>query len=201
MNLVTINKHTTTKEQKIILPGWYDWQQFKGIKTLIEKQPGVKLSYLDGVIELMTLGEEHETIKSIIAILLGIYFWQQEIEFTPVGSATRESEEKGVSFEPDESYYIGEKKEHPDLAIEVNITSGSVKKLEKYKRFQIQEVWLWQNNKFSLYALQDNEYKQIFQSQLLPKLNFKLLEDCILMSSQLEAITIFTNAIQEKNQK
>lgn len=201
MNTVTINKNTTLKEQKLTLPGCYDWQQFKGIKTLIEQQPGVKISYLDGVIELMTLGEEHERIKSIIAILLGIYFWQKEIEFTPVGSATRESEEKGVSFEPDESYYIGEKKEHPDLAIEVNITSGSVKKLEKYKRFKTKEVWLWENNKFSLYYLENNEYKQIFKSQLLPDLNFKLLEDCVLMSSQLEAIKIFTNAIQENNQK
>jgi predicted RNase H-like HicB family nuclease len=59
--------------------------------TLIEQQPGVRISYLDGVIELMILGEEHETIKSIIAILLGIYFWQKGIEFIPVGSATRES--------------------------------------------------------------------------------------------------------------
>ncbi len=201
MDTVTINKNTTLKEQKLTLPSCYDWQQFKGIKTLIEEQPGVKIFYLDRVIELMTLGEEHETIKSIIAILLGIYFWQKDIEFIPGGSATRESEEKGVSFETDESYYIGEKKQHPDLAIEVNITSDSVKKLEKYKRFQIKEVWLWQNNKFSLYTLQDNEYKQIFQSQLLPDLNFKLLEDCILMSSQLEAIKIFTNAIQENNKK
>ncbi|MDJ0510164.1 MAG: Uma2 family endonuclease [Crocosphaera sp.] len=201
MNTVTINKTITVKEQKLTLPGWYNWQQFKAIKTLIEKQPGVKISYLDGVIELMTLGEEHETIKSIIAILLGIYFWQKEIEFIPVGSATRESEEKGVSFEPDESYYIGEKKEHPDLAIEVNITSGNIKKLEKYKRFRIQEVWLWQNNKFSLYTLQDNEDKQIFQSQLLPDLNFKLLEDCVLMCSQLEAIKIFTDSIQKNNKK
>ncbi|MDJ0660373.1 MAG: Uma2 family endonuclease [Crocosphaera sp.] len=201
MNPTIINKSRIVNEQKLILPGCYDWQNFKGIKTLIEQQPGVKISYLDGVIEFMTLGEEHETIKSIIAILLGIYFWQKEIEFTPVGSATRESEEKGVSFEPDESYYIGEKKEHPDLAIEVNITSGSVKKLEKYKRFKIKEVWLWQNNKFSLYSLQDNEYKQIFQSQLLPELNFKLFENCVLMSSQLEAIKIFTDSIQENNKK
>ncbi|WP_107666739.1 Uma2 family endonuclease [Cyanothece sp. BG0011] len=195
MNSTIINKNIAVKEQKLTLPGCYDWQQFKDIKMLIEQQPGVKISYLDGVIELITLGEQHETIKSIIAILLGIYFWQKEIEFIPVGSATRESEEKGVSFEPDESYYIGEKKEDPDLANEVNITSGSVKKLEKYKRFQIKEVWLWENNKFFLYTLLDNDYKQIFKSQLLPDLNFKLLEDCVLMSSQLEAIKIFTNAI------
>jgi hypothetical protein len=91
MNTVTINKSTAIQEQKFILPGCYVWQEFKAIQSLIAQQQGVKISYLDGVIELMTLGEEHETIKSMIAILLGIYFWQKEIEFIPVGSAPRES--------------------------------------------------------------------------------------------------------------
>ncbi|HAC63505.1 MAG TPA: hypothetical protein DCF68_08170 [Cyanothece sp. UBA12306] len=195
MKTLIVNKSRALKEQKFTLPGYYNWQKFKAIQSLIEQQAGVKICYLDGVIELMTLGEEHEKIKSMIAILLGIYFWQKDIEFIPVGSATRESAEEEVSFEPDESYYIGEKKEHPDLAIEVNITSGSVKKLEKYRRFQIQEVWIWQDNKFSLYSLQDNQYTQIFQSKLLPNLNFKLLEDCVLMPSQLEATKIFSNSV------
>lgn len=197
MNILTISKEKEVLAQQFKLPGCYDWQQFKTMQSFLEEQSKIKISYLDGVIELMTLGEKHESIKSMIAILLGIYFWQNKIEFIPVGSATRESEIKGVSFEPDESYYIGEKKENPDLAIEVNITSGSVKKLEKYQRFNIQEVWIWQENKFSLYALEDNEYKQIFQSQLLPNLNFKLLEDCVLMPSKLEAINTFTQGCEK----
>jgi Uma2 family endonuclease len=197
MNILTISKEKEVLAQQFKLPGCYDWQQFKTMQSFLEEQSKIKISYLDGVIELMTLGEKHESIKSMIAILLGIYFWQNKIEFIPVGSATRESEIKGVSFEPDESYYIGEKKENPDLAIEVNITSGSVKKLEKYQRFNIQEVWIWQENKFSLYALENNEYKQIFRSQLLPDLNFKLLEDCVLMPSKLEAINTFTQGCEK----
>lgn len=192
MNSVIINKNRDILAQQLKLPGCYDWQQFKTMQSLLLQQSRIKVCYLDGVIELMTLGEEHESIKSMIAILLGIYFWQNEIEFIPVGSATRESEIRGVSFEPDESYYIGEKKDNPDLAIEVNISSGSVKKLEKYQRFGIKEVWIWQENKFSLYALENNEYQQIFQSKLLPELNFKLLENCVLMSSKLEAINTFS---------
>lgn len=195
MQTITIYKDTITTEQKLILPGYYNWQQFKTFQSLIEEQGGLKISYLDGVITLMSLGERHEIIKSMIAILLGIYFWQKEIEFIPVGSATRESEEKGVSFEPDESYYLYEKKEHPDLGIEINITSGSPQKLEKYRRFQIKEVWMWYGNKFAIYCLKNNEYEQIYQSELLPELNFKLLEDCVLIPSKLEAIKKFTQGI------
>lgn len=196
MTAQIIDKNTAITEQKFILPGYHSWEQFETIQSVIEQQSGVKISYLDGVIELMTLGEQHETIKSMIAILLGIYFWQKEIEFIPVGSATCESKDQQVSFEPDESYYLGEKKAHPDLAIEVNITSGSVKKLEKYRRLNITEVWLWEHNKFSIYHLKNNQYEQISQSELLPDLDFNLLETCVLMSSKLEAITTFTNGIK-----
>lgn len=192
MNTMTISQEKEVFPQQLKLPGCYDWQQFKAMQSLFQQQSNIRISYLDGVIELMTLGEIQETIKSIIAILLGIYFWQKRIEFIPVGSATGESERQGVFFKPDESYYIGEKKENPDLAIEVNISSGSVRKLEKYKRFGIKEVWIWQENRFFLYALENDDYQQILRSRLLPDLNFKLLEDCVLMPSKLEAINTFT---------
>jgi len=181
-----------TQNQSFVLPGRHSWDAFKAIQAVMEQQAGLRISYLDGVIEFMTLGEYHESVKSMIAILLGIYFWQQDIEFIPVGSATRESKEAGVSFEPDESYYLGEKKAHPDLAIEVNVSSGSSKKLEKYQRLGIREVWMWQDEKFLIYSLEGDHYQVISKSQLLPDLDFVLLEECVLMPSRLEAIQKFT---------
>jgi Uma2 family endonuclease len=181
-----------TENQRFVLPGLHAWQDFKTIQGVIELQPGLRMTYLDGVIEFMTLGEYHETIKSMIAILLGIYFWQQGIQFIPVGSATRESKEKSVSFEPDESYYLGEKKEHPDLAIEVNVTSGSPQKLEKYQRLSIREVWMWQAEKLVIYVLEGDRYQETPTSKLLPNLDIALLEECVTMPSRLEAIQRFT---------
>lgn len=190
MTLAT-SRPTLTETQRFVLPGCHSWEQFQAIQTATSES-GVRLTYLDGVIEFMTLGEHHESIKSMIAILLAMYFWQEGIEFEPVGSATRESQEKSVSFEPDESYYLGEQRDHPDLAIEVNITSGSPKKLEKYKRFSIQEVWMWQDNQLSLYSLKNGEYQQISQSKLLPDLDIALLTECVLMPSRLQACRKFT---------
>ena len=70
----------------------------------------LRISYFDGYIELMTIGEPHEYIKSVLTILLALYFFEIEINFIPVGSATGEDETKRVSFELDESYYIGKSK-------------------------------------------------------------------------------------------
>ena len=181
-----------SENQRFVLPGRHAWENFKAMQAVMEAQAGLRMTYLDGVIEFMTLGEYHETIKSMIAILLGIYFWQEGIQFIPVGSATRESKEKLVSFEPDESYYLGEKKEHPDLAIEVNITSGSPQKLEKYQRLSIREVWMWQEAKLVIYSLQGDRYQETPMSQLLPNLDIALLEECVMMPSRLEAIQKFT---------
>jgi hypothetical protein len=162
----------------------------------------LKITYLDGFIEFMTLGERHEKIKTILGFLIEFYLVQKQIEFTPAGSATRESEIKGASFEPDESYYIGQQKEHPDLAIEINITSGSIAKLERYKRFQIREVWFWENEEIAIYHLREADnpetihYEKINQSEILPELDFALLTRCLLMSSSLEAMTVFLSAMK-----
>lgn len=188
---------TTTSEQRFLLPGHYTWKELEIIEALTTDAGGLRIIYLDGYIEFMTVGEQHEMIKSVIAILLALYFFEKGINFIPVGSATRRAKEKSASFEPDESYYIGEKKENLDLAIEINITSGSIDKLEKYKRFNISEVWFWENNQLLLYHLQNGNYEQINQSKLLPDLDIALLVRCVLMPSIIEARTEFMKSLKQ----
>lgn len=193
-----IEKIIPVKEQHFILPGRHSWQHFKAIQALMQEVPGVRLSYLDGCVEFMTLGEDHELLKKTIAILLEAYFFEMGIRFIPVGSATREAETKGCSFEPDESYYLGERKEHPDLAIEVAITSGGKDKLERYKRFKITEVWFWEKNKLSVYRFRQEEYEQISGSEFLPDLDLALLVRCVLMPEIFDARTEFINTIRRR---
>ncbi|WP_066378993.1 MULTISPECIES: Uma2 family endonuclease [unclassified Anabaena] len=197
MTIEILDKTTTIAEQKFLLPGHYTWEQLETIEKLTADAAGLRITYLDGCIEFMTLGEQHEMIKSAIAILLALYFFEKGINFIPVGSATRRAKEKSASFEPDESYYIGEKKENPDLAIEVNITSGSINKLEKYKRFNITEVWFWENNQFYLYRLKNDNYEPIARSELLPDLDVELLASCVLMPSIIEARQQFMQGIKK----
>jgi Uma2 family endonuclease len=197
MTLQILDKTTTISEQRFLLPGYYTWKEFEIIETLTADPGRLRITYLDGCIEFMTLGEQHESIKKILAILIEAYLFEKGINFIPVGSATRRAKEKSASFEPDESYYIGEKKANPDLAIEVNITSGSIDKLEKYKRFNITEVWFWENNQLSLYHLKNDNYEQINQSELLPDLDIDLLASCVLMPYIIDARTAFIKGIKK----
>ena len=186
----------TEQEQRLIMPGTYDWQQFEALEALLAESVGVRITYLDGAIELMTVGEPHELIKSLLGMFLETYFIEMGIEFIPVGSATRRSEVKGVSFEPDESYYLYEQKVHPDLAIEVILTSGNLQKLEKYRRFQIPEVWLWENDQLKVYALGNEAYQEVDRSQLLPELDLALLVRCVQIPSRLEAMRAFRDGLR-----
>lgn len=187
----------TLAEQRLILPGYYTWEQFEAIESLMADSPGLRITYLDGWIEFMTVGEEHEQIKSVLAIFIGLYFFEKGINFIPVGSATRRNRARDVSFEPDESYYIGSRKEHPDLAVEVTMTSGSTNKLAKYLRLRIAEVWFWENNRLSVYGLREENYEQISRSELLAELDLELLVRCVLMPSIIEARTEFLNGVRQ----
>ena len=187
----------TLAEQRLVLPGYYSWEQFEAIESLMADSPGLRISYLDGWIEFMTLGEAHETISCILNFLLQLYFCEMGIEYIPVGSATRRNRARDVSFEPDESYYIGSIKEHPDLAVEVTMTSGSTNKLAKYLRLRIPEVWFWENNRLSVYGLREDNYEQISRSELLPELDLELLVRCVLMPSRIEARQEFLKGIKQ----
>ncbi len=194
-------KSLTSEEQRLQLPGYHPWSEFQKIKLLMADLAGVRVSYLDGVVEIMTIGENHEQIKSLLAILLALYFYKKKIDFIPIGSATREDPRQTVSFEPDESYYLGERKDHPDLAIEVTITSGSIRKLEKYQRLQIKEVWFWENNQIQIYYLDNHldnsQYQLINQSRLVPDLDINFLVSCVQLPNTVQAMATFIESIRD----
>lgn len=198
MTFYLAEKVTALKEQRFLLPNYYTWEECEAIEVLIKNVPALRITYLYGWVEFMTLGELHEFIKKTIAILLEFYFFEKNMSFISVGSGTRLSLEKNVSFEPDKSYYIGKKKEQPDLAIEVTISSSDIDKLEKYKRFQIKEVRFWEDHKFSIYRLHENNYDLISHSEFFSELDIDLFARCVEIPSILEARKLFLESSRQQ---
>jgi Uma2 family endonuclease len=189
---------TTTLEQKLdqplLFPG-LTWEQFKTLESMLDI-PGVRLSFLDGVLEIEKMpGRKHETAKGRIGALLELYMMAAEIDFTPTESLTLENESRMVKREADKSYELGADRERPDLAIEVVVTSGGIDKLEAYKRLKIREVWFWEKSQLSLYALREEGYEKIASSELLPELNIALFVRCMNIANHVEAIKEFKSAI------
>ncbi|MEA5534121.1 Uma2 family endonuclease [Crocosphaera sp. XPORK-15E] len=157
------------------------WEEYENLVQTLNHKPLVRLSYLEGNLEIMTNSPEHEMIKTLIGRLIEIYALEKEIDLYSCGSATYKKEAQRRGLEPDESYCIGKRKEIPDLAIEVIITSGSIEKLKIYQGLEIPEVLFWQGGKFTLYQLINavEGYQETSRSQYLPGLDFKQLEQYI----------------------
>jgi Uma2 family endonuclease len=119
--------------------------------------------------------------------LLVSYFVIKRIRFTSTGAYTQTIEPR-LEFQADLSFAFGNDPAKTDLCIEVVVTSGGVKKLRKYQLRGIPEVWFWQ---ISIYRLENSEYVEVKTSVWLPDLDIVHLEQCLLMDSQLDAMTAF----------
>ena len=171
------------------------WREFKAVEQLLSR-PGVRLSFLDGVLEIRRMpGRKHETAKQRISTLVDVYLEYAGIDFTPTGSVTLESESGRVKREADLSYELGVNREFPDLAVEVVVTSG-INKLEAYKRLQIPEVWFWENGALRMYSLGADGYAEVDRSFVLPDLDIVLLVRCINIENHLQAMREFKQTIQ-----
>jgi Uma2 family endonuclease len=167
-------------ESRIPLYG-ITWHQYENLIEMFYGHHNLHLTYLEGVLEIMTFSPEHEMLKIMIARLLYVYADALNIELFSCGSATCKSEDAERGLEPDESFSIGQRQQFPDLAIEVIVTSGGIDKLEVYKGLKVIEVWFYQNGTFSLYRLKSNNsgYDSISQSQFFPKLDLNLMAEYI----------------------
>ncbi|MCA2710334.1 MAG: Uma2 family endonuclease [Microcystis sp. M015S2] len=189
---------TTLIEQEAepILISDLTWREFKAVEQLIDR-PGLRLSFLDGVLEIRKMpGKKHETIKKRIASLVEIYLEFLGLDFTPTGSVTLENEFEKVKREGDESYELGANRKHPDLVIEVVVSSGGINKLEAYKRLQIPEVWFWMNDELLFYSLGNERYEAVSKSQLLLSLDVGLLLRCINTENHAQALREFRAGIK-----
>jgi len=172
------------------------WREFKAVEQLLSR-PGVRLSFLDGVLEIRRIpGRKHETAKQRISTLVDLFLEYAGIDFTPTGSVTLESETGRVKREADLSYELGPNREFPDLAVEVVVTSGGINKLEAYKRLQIPEVWFWENGALRMYSLGADGYAEVDRSFVLPDLDIVLLVRCINIENHLQAMREFKQTIQ-----
>jgi len=190
--------------EEIFTTSEISWNQYESLLAKLGDNSHYRITYLDGVLEIVSPSLRHEKIKKRLATLIEFYLIKKRIKHTPMGSTRVKKQLKKVGAEPDECYCIGEEKYIPNLAVEVILTRGSIDKLDIYRRLGVTEVWLGKTNRLKLYHLREATpsvfeetygYEQIVTSELLPELNIALLEQCVFISDQIEAIDAFEQGI------
>ena len=184
-------------EEKITLYG-VRWEQYDTLVSMFMDQfPGLRMTFLEGTLEIMGTSSEHERLKKMIARLLEMYAVEKRITLNGYGNTTFRKEAKQRGLEPDECYCLGELREVPDIAIEIAITSGGIDKLSVYQGLGVTEVWFWQDNQFILYCLQEEKYHKIDRSEFLPDLDLTLLSQFVNYDNQTEAVIAYRDALSK----
>jgi len=187
-------------EPRVVIDG-VSWQQYESLlATLGDDFSALRLSYLEGMLEIMTTSPLHEELKKMIGMLLEAYFQETRTRFHAIGAATFRKEAKQRGLEPDECYCLGQKKEFPDLAIEVVLSSGIVDKLAIYQGLGVIEVWVWETGHFRIYHLRADGYQQLPASELLPACDIELLARHVNPEEQFDAVMAFREELRIKLQ-
>jgi len=155
------------------------WQDYLRLLELRGDAGGVRMTYLDGELEIMTPSLSHEQLKKRLTRLLEAWSEEAGVDLEGAGSWTLRDEWKKRGLEPDECYFVGTRaseEERPDIAVEVVWTHGGIDKLAVYAGLGVQEVWWWQDGRLSFRALRSESYETIPRSELLPALDSELID-------------------------
>jgi len=167
------------EQDSIVVLRGATWADFQRVLELKGDSSVPRVAFLEGVLELMHPSHTHEAVKSMLGCLVEAWCIEKGVDITPYGSWTHESKESQRGIEPDECYVLGDnaEPERCDLAIEVDWTSGSVNKLEIYRKLRVREVWIWKRGAITLFKLVGEEYHAIPASEVLAGIDLvELLE-------------------------
>ncbi len=151
-----------------------------------------RMTFDEGVLELMSPRRQHENIGRLIGRFVEIYTEVHCIEVQSVASTTFKRKDLQKAFEADESYYI----EHaelirpkeeidltidppPDLVIEVEITSSAIRKLKLFAAMGVPEVWRHDGERLEMSMLRNGQYEPTNSSHALPGLTSATIDSLL----------------------
>jgi Uma2 family endonuclease len=187
-------------EQRMVIRG-VSWQDYVILREALDT-PGLRMTYCEGLLELMSPSRNHELWKKTTARLIEVYAFLLRLPLVGYGSTTFRSEARERGVEPHECWRVGtlmKDGEIPDIALEVIYTSPILDKLHVYDGLEIPKVWLWKDNAFELYGRQgQGGYARMERSSFLPDLDFALLARFVIREDQDVALHEFADVVRRR---
>ncbi len=146
-------------------------------------------SYDDGTLEIMSPLKRHDRAKKLLARLIEMAAYELDIEIQGIGSTTLRRSERRTGLEPDECYYVAHEAQvrcepdyvpgrdpPPDFAVEVDVSSSSLDRMDIYANLGVPEVWRFQDGQLTFWRLgTGGKYLRSARSQAFPQLTLPLL--------------------------
>jgi Uma2 family endonuclease len=176
------------------------WKDYEAVLAMRGERSVPRVTYLEGVLELMSPSKHHENEKKKLARLFEAWAEESGTPVEGIGSWTLKDETQQRGAEPDECYTIDRVPEseddRPDLAIEVVWTRGGIDKLEVYSKLGVREVWYYESRTLRFFALRGESYEAVRRSELLPAFDAELVLRCMQEPSQTAAVAALRAAMR-----
>jgi len=184
--------------QCVILHG-ISWETYERLLAEHQDSSGTHFTYDRGRLEIMVLSAKHEKPNRALALVVEVFAEEKNIEVENLGSTTFKREDVDRGFEPDSCFYV-ENAERirdkddidltidppPDLVIEIDITSPSLKKFPIFAALAIPEVWRYDGKQVSIFRLTAREYGESADSAVLPGITAEALNQLLAARSQMK---------------
>lgn len=166
-----------------------DWGMYSRLLRLFAERPGLRFTYDQGELEIMSPLLEHDDDSRHLFMMVSALVEELRIPMKPGGSTTirRRLSKKGI--EPDECFWLTNapkmagirrldlaRDPPPDLAIEVDVTHSSLNRMRIYAALNVSEVWLQKGTRLVIHVLvPDGKYQIARESRHFPGLTPKVL--------------------------
>lgn len=172
---------TLTQSPNRVLLRNISWQTYQDLLKDLEEQPGIRLTYDRGLLEIMAPSPPHENYKKVLGRFVETLTEELNIEIKSLGSLTCKREDLARGLEPDQCYYIQNEAvvrtldeidfnqdPPPDLVIEIDITSSSINRLSLYAALGVPEIWRYDARAITIYRLEGERYQVCDRSPTFP---------------------------------
>jgi Uma2 family endonuclease len=152
------------------------WPQYQLLLTELGEDRATRLAYHDGGLEVRMPGKLHEIVNRLLSKIVFALAEELGLEMVDLGSMTWNREDLDKGIEPDSCFYLQNAAQvqglnpdipsnlPPDLAIEVDIASGSVNKLPIYQALGVPELWVYREGKVQILDLRGPQVQSVENS-------------------------------------
>lgn len=187
------------EEQRVLLEGM-TWDHYRDLERIVDEQPGLRLTYVRGRLELMTLSHLHESVKMLMHDLLVILADEFDVSRKNGGSTAFRRKDLDRGLEPDQCYYLENEPlvrgrtqldltvdPPPDLVIEIEISRSVLDRLGTFAAMGVPEIWCTDGKSLRFLALTDaGEYETRPESRFFPGIRSADMERFLKNPDQLD---------------
>ncbi len=155
--------------QRVMLEN-ISWQTYQALLAEMGKHRALRLTYDEGTLEIKMPSKLHEIINRLLELIITALAEELSLSIKGYGSTTLDREDLQKGVEPDSCFYIQNANRlqgldpelpedlPPDLAVEVDVTSSSTRRMEVYKLLGVPEVWRYTKQGVTISHLENGEY-------------------------------------------